>query len=502
MPNIFDYNPQNIHPFPYWKWNKVLPAVYDDSLSQYEILCKLLHVVNNIIESTNSTGEQVEQLTQLVQQLIDGEFPSGLVDYVEDIVEAAMADEIETINQTIQQIMDDIAAYEDEMNASIDTLKYTHEQNRLLYGLQANYNPNGIILPMETFIDHNNNLFYTTADIQTSWVANSYDPDTNTSTPMDVRGVSDAGVNKFPGSCSSLVMTGLLGISYENSRYANGTATITQSGSNLYLTGGKNKPFAGSRLFSENTMAAAATKYGSLLGWLHSWQLGEYLYDIGLLHPIDDIRDLRPGDILFYDNWTGEAPHWNNINHCEVFCGFSSINGRIGLSIIQGQGTGVDYAVFATRDIEGTFVADNLKWFARIPSVGKPCENMVASIASNTISAAGWTNVTFSNELNPVDENRACTVIIDLDGWESSKDSCHFNIGLFDDISQATPFDGAYGIIYLNDNAWQIGPNTFATVCHTGSTYKGYRARINTVGTVNSPITIKDIKIYDGVVAY
>ena len=108
MPNIFDYNPQNIHPFPYWKWNKVLPAVYDDSLSQYEILCKLLSIVNSIIESTNSTGEQVEQLTQLIQQLIDGEFPSGIVQYVTDIANAAIDDDIETINNTISEIQSQI----------------------------------------------------------------------------------------------------------------------------------------------------------------------------------------------------------------------------------------------------------------------------------------------------------------------------------------------------------------------------------------------------------
>lgn len=101
---IFDYNPSAITPFPYWKWNKVLPAVYDDSVSQYEMLCKLLSVVNNIIESTNSTGEQVEALTQLVQQLIDGGFPSGLVEYVNDIVDAAMADDIEAMTTAINNI--------------------------------------------------------------------------------------------------------------------------------------------------------------------------------------------------------------------------------------------------------------------------------------------------------------------------------------------------------------------------------------------------------------
>lgn len=104
MPNVFDFNPTSINPFPYWKWNKVLPAVYDDSLSQYEILCKLLHVVNTIIDSTNSTGEQVEQLTQLVQQLIDGQFPSGIVQYVQDIITAIVGDDISAINAAIEAI--------------------------------------------------------------------------------------------------------------------------------------------------------------------------------------------------------------------------------------------------------------------------------------------------------------------------------------------------------------------------------------------------------------
>lgn len=122
MPNIFDYNPQNIHPFPYWKWNKVLPAVYDDSLSQYEILCQLLSVVNNIISSTNSTGEQVEQLTQLVQQLIDGEFPSGIVQYVEDIAEAAIADDVATINATIATMQAQIDNNASSVAGQINTI--------------------------------------------------------------------------------------------------------------------------------------------------------------------------------------------------------------------------------------------------------------------------------------------------------------------------------------------------------------------------------------------
>lgn len=122
MSNVFDFNPTSINPFPYWKWNKVLPAVYDDSLSQYEILCKLLNVVNIIIESTNSTGEQVEQLTQLVQQLIDGKFPSGIVQYVTDIANAAIADDIEALSARITALQNEIDSFDESVSARITAL--------------------------------------------------------------------------------------------------------------------------------------------------------------------------------------------------------------------------------------------------------------------------------------------------------------------------------------------------------------------------------------------
>lgn len=106
--SIFDYNPTSITPYPYWRWNKVLPAVYDDSLSQYELLSKLLFTVNEIISSQNDMGTQVEQLTQLVQQLIDGGFPSGIVQYVTDIANAAVDDDIDAINAAIETLQSQV----------------------------------------------------------------------------------------------------------------------------------------------------------------------------------------------------------------------------------------------------------------------------------------------------------------------------------------------------------------------------------------------------------
>lgn len=105
---IYDFTPDVIGTLPFWKWNKVLPAVYDDSLSQYELLCKLLYKVNEIITSSNSTGEQVKKLTNLVQQLIDGEFPADLVTYVQEVAAATAQEETQSISDAVNALATEV----------------------------------------------------------------------------------------------------------------------------------------------------------------------------------------------------------------------------------------------------------------------------------------------------------------------------------------------------------------------------------------------------------
>lgn len=57
----------------YWCY-KVIPLVYDDSLSYYEQLCKVVDYLNNLIEQDKLIIEDVEQLKQdlaQVQEWID-----------------------------------------------------------------------------------------------------------------------------------------------------------------------------------------------------------------------------------------------------------------------------------------------------------------------------------------------------------------------------------------------------------------------------------------------
>ena len=53
---------------------KVLPLVYDDSLSYYETLCKVVDYLNNVIDATSGVIEDVEGLKKdlaVVQEWID-----------------------------------------------------------------------------------------------------------------------------------------------------------------------------------------------------------------------------------------------------------------------------------------------------------------------------------------------------------------------------------------------------------------------------------------------
>lgn len=75
--------------FRFW-CQKVLPLVYDDSLSYYEVLTKVVDYLNNVISDVNNVVEDVEELQSelnVVQQWIN-DFDTS---YAEKIIEEYLA---------------------------------------------------------------------------------------------------------------------------------------------------------------------------------------------------------------------------------------------------------------------------------------------------------------------------------------------------------------------------------------------------------------------------
>ena len=65
-PTIHNY--KNLGSFRFW-CQKVLPAVYDDSLSYYEVLCKVTDYLNNVIENMDNLHLDMEDMYAAYGQL-------------------------------------------------------------------------------------------------------------------------------------------------------------------------------------------------------------------------------------------------------------------------------------------------------------------------------------------------------------------------------------------------------------------------------------------------
>ena len=68
---MFDYH--NLEHFRFWS-QKILPLVYDDSLSYYEILCKVVDYINKLIDDDKAIIDNVNELKNelnIVQEWID-----------------------------------------------------------------------------------------------------------------------------------------------------------------------------------------------------------------------------------------------------------------------------------------------------------------------------------------------------------------------------------------------------------------------------------------------
>lgn len=80
---------KDLNTFKFW-CQKVLPLVYDDSLSYYEILCKVVDYINNMIENQKEFSEELAELKSelgAVQKWID-DFDTS---YIEKVVREYLA---------------------------------------------------------------------------------------------------------------------------------------------------------------------------------------------------------------------------------------------------------------------------------------------------------------------------------------------------------------------------------------------------------------------------
>lgn len=89
----------NIRPFRFW-CQKVLPLVYDDSLSYYELLCKVVAKLNEVITNENELNEAFQQLKDWIENWVDTQdFEKMIDDKLDEMVKDGTFNKL--INQEI-----------------------------------------------------------------------------------------------------------------------------------------------------------------------------------------------------------------------------------------------------------------------------------------------------------------------------------------------------------------------------------------------------------------
>lgn len=93
---------------------KVLPLVYDDSLSYYEVLCKVQHKLNELIEINNTIRDEIHN--EYVEILESAKTVTEAVASV-----TSMRDEVLTLKQATEQYANDVVTVYNETVQARDT---------------------------------------------------------------------------------------------------------------------------------------------------------------------------------------------------------------------------------------------------------------------------------------------------------------------------------------------------------------------------------------------
>lgn len=457
MANIFSYNAGVTEPLPFWKWNRVLPAVYDDSLSQYELLCKLLYKVNEIITGSNSMGEQVEQLTQLVQQLIDGQFPSGIVSYVEEIVSAAIAEDVGEINMLIAGMEAQLAAYDEKLES--------RRSNGIVPTgtIQAIYDCGMTYLNRDIVYKHKEDA------------TNGWDYTNGPERVQDAYGNWGYAIN-----CITFCNLVMAGVPYDQSMYSLGV------NDNIFGQAGYCFSAYDGPVTTENYTLYDTTS-----------KLANRLLDLGLAEYItDDCTNVRAGDLVFWlniDPETGEPDPDQITYHCGFiiggpYCEYNALDNTHAMFTSM-QVINSPYPV-QVRGITGYEIANShIGLVAHIPYGSVP-EHPVRLITEVFNTTSGF-------EISSEEMGYASgTLTMDFDIMPTSMDA-NIMVAVNGHTTAAGGNPVSSTIVMRNDtllNKWSH--HTVLLNLRSGDTYQ---EEIERVRITLTDCTIKNVKVFKGI---
>ena len=369
-----------VEKFKFW-CQKVLPTIYDDSLSYYEAICKMATYLNATIDQVNEFQKMIdalpetilnsEEFQKMVQDAVDGKI-DALYKVVQDALDA-FDKEIDTKFAGMKSELDaDQAAFEKQVNDNNTVFKKQIEKDFTTLELTTTHRmdvQDGKITNQNTTIESfktevNGKLTsYETSDAQFKQEVNTklsgYESDnaqfkSQVNAKVDEIPTKIAEYPKYPlcqNSNGAVTQEFDVAMTYyhnDNLIYGNyhtpfNTSAAAQSGKyeidcssfvQLCLMG---VPYANTRWFNDKNATVSGYYFGDDLiidpeadrpyGML-SDDMCKWFVEHGYYFETDDPSKLRPGDVVFM-TFNDESPTYKHVTHCGLFVSYQAITDEI-----------------------------------------------------------------------------------------------------------------------------------------------------------------------------
>lgn len=123
---------QKYQPFRFW-CQKVLPLVYDDSLSYYELLCKVVNYLNNMIKDTNLIIDSFNTLENYVKTYFDNlDIQDEINNKLDEMAESGALESL-----VIEATTDNFSAMRRKLLAMTGELRKVTQDDRVIHNRVA-----------------------------------------------------------------------------------------------------------------------------------------------------------------------------------------------------------------------------------------------------------------------------------------------------------------------------------------------------------------------------
>ena len=362
-----------VEKFKFW-CQKVLPTIYDDSLSYYEAICKMATYLNATIDQVNEFQKMIdalpetilnsEEFQKMVQDAVDGKI-DALYKVVQDALDAFEKEQ----GAFEKQVNESNAAFKQQVNA--DNTKFKNDVNTANSQFQQQVNAdntkfkNGVNTANAQFKQEVNTKLtgYETSDAQFKQEVNTklsgYESDnaqfkSQVNAKVDEIPTKIAEYPKYPlcqNSNGAVTQEFDVAMTYyhnDNLIYGNyhtpfNTSAAAQSGKyeidcssfvQLCLMG---VPYENTRWFNDKNAAVSGYYFGDDLiidpeadrpYGMVSDDMCKWFVEHGYYFETDDPSQLKPGDVVFM-TFNAESPTYKHITHCGVFVSYQAITDEI-----------------------------------------------------------------------------------------------------------------------------------------------------------------------------